>query len=412
MADKVLDLELSGPCELSPVSARYEHVRLLVRLRGTPLGYLHIENGLAELEPAAIKQRAADRLGSKIWEEVLQSRWAGPAAVRGGVAERPTISVVVCTRDRAFDLEGCLAALAEQEYPRYEVIVVDNAPRDRATREVADRFDVRYVVERRPGLDWARNCGLRAARGPIVAYTDDDARPDRRWLACIAAGFASPDVQAVTGLIAPAELETTAQILFEYVYGGMAKGVEPKLHSRRGWKASYTPNIYGSGCNMAFRKEALERLDGFDPALDAGTITGGGGDLDIFQRLIETDGVIAYRPDAIVRHLHRRSVRQLRHQLFNNGRAFSAVLWASVRRARGSDRFRALGGYWTWFRWWILPRFFRRLFRRGEEMPLRLILAEVWGLPLGPALYAIARQRARRLADSAIEQAGERAPAA
>ena len=260
-------------------------------------------------------------------------------------------------------------------------------------------FLFRYVHEPRPGLDWARNRGLAESGHPIVAYTDDDARPDPEWLPGLAKGFAS-GVDVVTGLVVPAELETLPQYLFEDAYGGMGKGFQLVLHSRRGKRVTFAPNQYGTGCNMAFRKDALERIGGFDPALDVGTPTGGGGDHDAFQRILETGGALLYRPDAVVRHIHRRSLGKLRGQLYDNGRSYSAVLWACMHRARGRDRLRVVYAYWKWIRWWHLRRIVRRLFGR-EEMPMRLILDELRGGLLGVPLYWRARVKADKLAKAA-----------
>lgn len=397
MSTKLLDLELIQPAELPSVPSRYQFVRLLVRLRGAPVGYVQVQNRLAELEPATLRSTAVAQLGSSVWTELRAQGWLDePNPGRNGAAQPPQVSVVVCTRDRAGELEGCLASLADQRYPRYEVLVVDNASRDRATRDVAARFAVRYVREERPGLDWARNRGVLEARSSIVAFTDDDARPDPGWLAAIAAGFTAAEVDAVTGMVVPAELETDAQWLFEDVYLGMNKGFQPGVHSCRGLRQTYMPNIYGTGCNMAFRKQALDRIGGFDPALDVGTATGGGGDLDAFQRLIEAGGVLVYRPDAIVRHIHRRTFASLRRQLSDNGRGFSAVLFATLLRARGRDRLRVVLAYCRWMWCWCLRRLVRRLLRR-ERMPLAFIRAELVGGLLGPWLYWVARRRARQL---------------
>jgi glycosyltransferase involved in cell wall biosynthesis len=305
--------------------------------------------------------------------------------------------VLVCTRNRAHHLEECLAKLAVQHHPSYEVIVVDNAPVDDSTRTLAARFDVRYVVEPRPGLDWARNRGLAEAHAPIVAYTDDDARPDPGWLVALERGFVSEDIGAVTGFVAPAELETEAQVLFERVYGGMGKGFEVQIFSRRGGRASYRPEALGVGCNMAFRVAALKDIGGFDPALDAGTPSGGGGDLDALQRVLESGRAVLYTPDAIVRHIHRTTMRALRAQLFDNGRAYGSVLCASFFRARGRNRIRVVRRGCAWLTQWHLRRIARRLLRR-EALPLRLLLAELRGAVVSPLCYAQSRRLAARRA--------------
>ncbi len=134
------------------------------------------------------------------------------------------ISIVVCTRNRTTHLANCLKALLELEYSNYEIIVVDNAPGNEDTRQLVATLPVRYVRENKPGLDWARNRGIAEAKHNIVAFTDDDALVDKYWLQVISKAFTNHEVMAVTGFVAPAELETGAQRVFELNYGGMAHG--------------------------------------------------------------------------------------------------------------------------------------------------------------------------------------------
>jgi len=392
---KPVDLELTSDRAVQPASARYSFLRVLAHLRGRPVGQFDVGNDEA-LAPAALRAHAVRDLEQSTWRALLVDDLAGSAP--GGVEDAERMSVVVCTRNRAELLEGCLAALERQTHPAYDVVVVDNAPDSDSAREVCARFDGRHVVEPRPGLDWARNRGLAAVDAPLVAYIDDDARPDREWLVRLAAAFDAPDVTAATGLVAPDELETGAQLLFEDGNWGMGKGFEPRPFTRRGWKRmTYTPHECGVGCNMAFRTEALERLGGFDPALDVGTPTGGGGDLDVFQRILESSGVIAYRPDAVVRHKHRRTWAALKRQLYDNGRAYSSTLWAALLRARGRNRLGVVAAYWRWIWRHHARRIGRRLLRRDESLPLSFLFAELRGAPLGPILYTRSRRRARQL---------------
>ena len=141
-------------------------------------------------------------------------------------------SVIVCTRDRADRLADCLTAVLGQDYPDFEIIVVDNAPASDAVARLVSRLraagtrgvPLRYVLEPRPGLSWARNAGLAEASGSIVAYLDDDEHPDRHWLAELARGFTlGRGVAGVSGLVLPAELDTPAQDLYEQ-FGGHSKG--------------------------------------------------------------------------------------------------------------------------------------------------------------------------------------------
>src|SRR4051812_17583342 len=107
-------------------------------------------------------------------------------------APSPLISAVLCTWNRCDLLAGALAALTSQEdAPPHEIIVVNNASTD-ATREVVMRYaeahpQVRYIEEPRAGVSYARNPGLDAARGALIAFTDDDIRVDRHWIRSLAA---------------------------------------------------------------------------------------------------------------------------------------------------------------------------------------------------------------------------------
>ena len=135
----------------------------------------------------------AARLRDRVPDDVHARAAAGAALERAG---RPPdgrkVSVVICTRDRAEDLSRCLASLPGQSRVPDQVVVVDNASRDDGrTRAVALAAGVDYVREDRPGLDIARNRGVRTAIGDIVAFTDDDVRLHPRWLERMTAAFDS-----------------------------------------------------------------------------------------------------------------------------------------------------------------------------------------------------------------------------
>jgi glycosyltransferase involved in cell wall biosynthesis len=370
-----------------PAVAPGHRLRVLVRSGPTPLGYVDLVGDGRPVGAADLVRLGRASLGGRLWANVLTRGYT----LEGRDVDPPAVSVVVCTRDRASLLDGCLEALAAQDHPRYEVIVVDNAPRDDTARIVCERRGVRYLVEPLRGLDRARNAGLGAATFELVAYTDDDARPDPGWLGALANGFSAEGVQCVTGLVVPAELQTEAQVLFEDAYGGMGKGFVPTVFPPARARLM-RPERCGAGCNMAFRRLELARIGGFDPVLDVGTPTGGGGDLDAFQRVLEAGGTILYRPDAIVRHYHRRTVSELRRQLYDNGRAYVAVLGTAYGRADRAGRIAVVRRGAAWIASWLLARPVRRVVRQREELPLLLILAELQGALRGRGLLRRSRR--------------------
>ncbi|HVE45837.1 MAG TPA: glycosyltransferase [Acidimicrobiales bacterium] len=412
---KVLDLDLEQPLVDLDGLYGYGAVQLLVRLHGIPLGYarLPLTNGrvsatalrkgvLAEVQVRAVRHLLNDYLG------VAHTSGPGSARQLVGVAHPqddlalPSVTVAVCTRDRTEVLERCLRAIEKIDYPGLEVLVVDNAPATDATRRlVAEQFpQLRYVVEPLPGLDRARNRAISESGNDIVAFTDDDVVVDPLWVGALARPFAESDrVMCVTGLVVAYELETEAQVLFEK-YGGFGRGfdrhwytVDPDI------RETLPPHVgagrFGTGANMAYRRCVFEEIGQFDPALDVGTVTNGGGDLEMFFRLLEEGHTLVYEPAAIVRHGHRREYAALRTQLANNGIGFYSMLVRSAIaypiRRRAIVR---LGLWWLWH--WS----FRRLlisFLRPGRFPRDLILAELKGSIVGVARYQRSRRQAARL---------------
>lgn len=302
------------------------------------------------------------------------------------------ITVAVCTRNRAAQLADCLDAIAALDYPAalLDVVVVDNAPIDESTRQAVLRHrGVRYVCEPAPGLDRARNRAVREARGDVIAYTDDDVRVDAGWVKAIARAFEDePHAMAVTGLVVPDELDTPAQLLFER-YGGFGRGFQRAVYRVPDGVGAVRlfggTGRFGTGANMAFRRTFFDRHGVFDPALDVGTPANGGGDLEMFLRVLKHGHALVYEPAAIVRHRHRRSYAELRRQIANNGVGFYAYL---VRTARAYPEERGpvvrLAIWWLW--WWNVRRLIAGLFRRGN-VPLDLIIAELSGSLAGLSRY-------------------------
>ena len=418
---KVVELELSRPLETLSRLEGYGAVLALVRLHGEPLGYARAPVSNGRCHPASL----LDHFIAKHERELVRAlarRWTGlPPAARTPLTadalpllarSRPlhrrrraaSVSVAVCTRDRGEDLERCLDALLRLDPAPLEIVVVDNAPATREARElVQQRFAdaVRYVLEPRPGLDWARNRAVLETRGDIIAFTDDDVLVDRGWAGVIAETFAAaPDVMAVTGLVAPAELESEAQHLFEQ-YGGFGRGFTRRWYRRSESAGSPNPathgaGAYGTGANMAYRRTLFERLGGFAHELDVGTATNGGGDLEYFFRVLREGFTLVYEPRAIVWHRHRRTVAALMEQLRSWGTGFWAFIHYSRRRYPDeAAAFRRFG------RWWYLSFIGEKLWRAVAtntpgKAPAHLALAEVRGSFGG----RLALRRARRQAEA------------
>lgn len=300
--------------------AGYHRARLLVRQGTAVRGFVDVE------APRGIVQRG-----------VLEKAAAGlpaPEPVTGG-ASMPSVTVVVCTRDRSALLRDSLTAILKLDYPNFDVLVVDNAPRTDETRNmVRDEFGdprIRLITEPAPGLSQARNAGLRHAPGDIVAFTDDDVVVDGAWLREIAAGFERmPGTACVTGLVPAGELRSPAQEYFNNRVN-WSKCTESKVYSfadpPQGLpKFPFCPGAFGTGANFALDRNTALSLGGFDNALGVGTRTGGGEDIDMFTRVILEGYSLVVQPSAIVWHRHRDGVDELSAQARGYGSGLGAWL--------------------------------------------------------------------------------------
>jgi GT2 family glycosyltransferase len=230
---------------------------------------------------------------------------------------------------------------------------------------------------------------------------DDDAEADSFWVRSIAECYATiPETIAVTGLILPHDLETDAQLLFE-ANGGFARGFTRRIlpmDSRRPFGFRLWPTVEaigsGSGCNMAFRATILKQLGGFDEALDTGSSLPGGGDLDIFYRVLRAGCQLIYEPRALIRHCHRRSKRELRSQLAGHGRSVSAFLVKTLGSERGFERIKVI----IFLGWRIVKNGYRllRSLAGRDVLPIS-INAHIFAAGLiGLGSYHASKRRIRR----------------
>ena len=237
-------------------------------------------------------------------------------------AATPCISVVVCTYNGSRTLRDCLEGVAALDYPDLDAIVVDDGSTD-SVPEIAAEFPVRLIRTANRGLSAARNTGWQAARGEIVAYLDDDARPDPHWLRYLAHAYASGDHVAIGGPnIAPPGDGWIADAVANAPGGPMHVLVSDT-------EAEHIP-----GCNMSFRRSALEAVGGFDPRYRTA-----GDDVDLCWRLMDRGGTIGFHPGAMVWHHRRNSVRTYWRQQLGYGRA------EALLEQKWPERYNVLGHY-------------------------------------------------------------------
>lgn len=222
--------------------------------------------------------------------------------VGGSAHPIPLISVVVCTYDRPLDLGRCLDSLCQQTIHAHEVIVVDNGVQPARTQEVVHRAGAirwRYLRETTPGLSRARNRGWQAADGVIVAFIDDDAMADSRWVEGIGEAFAcvTPSPGCVGGRVEPIWDSPRPVWLSDDLARGLSLvdwSPEPRLLQESEWLA---------GCNMAVPKVLLAAMGGFDERLGrAGGRLISQEETVLHKRLRRAGHPLYYDSGVIVRH--------------------------------------------------------------------------------------------------------------
>ena len=405
---------------------RYGSALCLVRLHSQPLGMIEVELPPAGLDPTMLAGRIERELGPAIDAHVrdddLQRQTLGAGGLTGPdlplclqarqqfLARAPMISVVIPTRDRPQRAAEAIASVLACDYPadRFEVILVDNRPdaaddtASAATGTLSDER-VRVLHEPVPGGANARNTGLAHAASEIVAFTDDDVVADRDWLITIAKGFdGEPGVGAVSGLVAPLEMETQAQVWFE----GYAR-FSGRFHRRAYDLGPNRPDddplfpfdigVLGTGANMAFRVEALRQAGALDPSFNTKALPNGT-DVEALLRVMLHGWTIVHDPGAIVQHAHQREYHQLERRVYGYGLGLTAVLTKSLLQNPK-----------------LIPELIRKLPRglafalspgsaknadKKEDFPAELTRLELRGMLRGPLAYARGRREAKRVAQA------------
>ena len=212
-------------------------------------------------------------------------------------------SLVLCTRNRAHRLDRTLDALAHLEFDQpWELVIVDNGSADN-TPAVLEAFrrrgalTTRIVQEPRPGLCRARNQAVAVARGEFIAFTDDDCFPVPDFLTQLDRCFGEADIAFVGGRVLlhdNADLPLTLKLTEHRIAFPPRSVIWPgAIH----------------GANMAFRRDVLARIGGFDEALGAGTRVRSGGDSEALARASAAGYAGAFDPRPVVRHDHGRKTQ-------------------------------------------------------------------------------------------------------
>lgn len=217
--------------------------------------------------------------------------------ISNGLVDFPLVSIVICTYNRKRLLKECLNSVFALDYPKfcYEIIIVDGGSNDGTEELCRELPQIRFVVERKHGLAYARNLGAELAQGSIVAYTDDDCVVDKKWLNTLLQGFPRNNLRVigVVGSVSPIDPQIIPKKLF-------AKG--PLGLFDEGNSSKFVTGFVASNC--AFKREAFKILQ-FDESLGVTrrrNLLLSGEDQAFGESLIAAGYQIMYTPHARVYH--------------------------------------------------------------------------------------------------------------
>jgi glycosyltransferase involved in cell wall biosynthesis len=220
--------------------------------------------------------------------------------------EMPFVSVVMPTRNRADMLKRAIAALEAQDYPNFEIIVVDNGSTDETPQVIADAPRARALVNPIPGVSLSRQKGIEAAKGSIIAMCDDDTVPKPDWLRHLVEKLVSDDKIALVGGL-------TINHGFQGVRVNKGRG---KI-GRNGTITLLedpTDSDYFASMNTAFRRDVFLMIGGYDPFYR----TGGFEEPDLAMRMKAIGYTIAYVPEAVLDHYHTSVSHRRRFAFYNS----------------------------------------------------------------------------------------------
>ncbi|GAC1610895.1 MAG: hypothetical protein NVS3B26_20300 [Mycobacteriales bacterium] len=274
------------------------------------------------------------------------SRWAS-RGLREARDTWPSLSVVVCAYNEDRLLRECLDSLAALDYPDLDVIVCDDGSTD-STLDIVLGYPFRVLDLPHGGLSAARNAGLAVARGEIVAYLDADAHCHPDWPYHLVLSMQDEGVVATGGPNLPVAHAGFTERAVAASPGGP---VEVLVSDDR---AEHVP-----GCNMAYRRDALRAIEGFDTVF-----TSAGDDVDVCWRLLDRGGQIAFAPAAQVRHHRRPTVRAYLKQQRGYGRSEKMVAGRHPHRYNRLGQARWSGKIYGGLR--VLPSVLRPVVYHGS----------------------------------------------
>jgi glycosyltransferase involved in cell wall biosynthesis len=270
----------------------------------------------------------------------------------------PYISVVVCSYNGSATIRDTLNGLVSLEYPAFEVIVVNDGSNDNLA-SIVKEYPVQLISTPNRGLSNARNTGMKAAQGEIVAYIDDDAYPDPQWLHYLAYAYRTSGHACIGGPnLAPHDDGPIATCVANAPGGPVHVLLSDEI-------AEHVP-----GCNMTFRREVLMQIGGFDPIYRSA-----GDDVDVCWRIQALGETVGFHPSAIVWHHRRNSLKAYWKQQKGYGKA------EALLEEKWPEKYNGFG-HLAWA---------GRIYGNGFTLPIQVkkdkVFQGTWGTALFQSVY-------------------------
>jgi GT2 family glycosyltransferase len=387
-AVRLVDLDLGEDLPLAREGEPYRSAYVVGTRRGRPVAV------------RTVALEGARNLSAATLAELFGDAPLGPAE-ESLSAPLPSVSVVITTCAEDASVSRTVTSVLECDPPPLEVIVVENRPARSTVGETLARLfgsdpRVRFIEECAVGVSHARNAGLLAANGGVVAFTDDDVIVDRAWIGAIAQSFArQPDAGCVTGLILPLDLETDAQVYVEQ-FAGFGKGWDRRVYSIDDPTSELFPfaaGEFGSGACTAVRRDIAVELGGFAAELGAGTLARGGEDLDLYVRVLLGGHTLVYEPAVFLWHRHLRTARELHREIFSYGIGLSAMVTKQMAEGQARLILRRVPAGLRFLR----DPASRKNIRKAPGYPRKFDWIERAGFAAGPLAYMASARRETQL---------------
>jgi len=239
---------------------------------------------------------------------------------------QPSVTVIVPVRNGEPTIKPLLESLQRLDYDRkkVEVIVVDGNSTDK-TRDIVEEYPVKLVVERKKGLNTARNTGIRNSNGEIIAFTDCDCVVPSNWITKIVENFKDPQVSCVGG--------STKGLNGDFISKYADNSIVPLMpfFTKREELNMVKPFLrHPAGCNMAFRRRVAEEVGFFDESIQYGF-----DEVEFTERVCRAGYKMVLDPKVFVWHKHRPTLKEFLKQNFHYGRGSGLLL----KRKRMKDAF-------------------------------------------------------------------------